>query len=96
MTRSALRLAALLAALALFLPLGAEAVSCTDCLGETTGGCCPPSCCSCCAQLAPASPILVSAAPVPADLCRAAEPAANRPQSSDPRDVFHVPKLLLA
>lgn len=96
MTRSALRLAALLAALALFLPLGVEAAACTDCLGKAPGGCCPPSCCTCCAQLSTVSPVRVSAAPVPADLGRTAEPAANRPQSSDPRDVFHVPKDLRA
>lgn len=91
-----LRLAALLAALALLLPLGAAAeASCADCLWEAAQDCCPPSCCPCCVH-APAvagmerRPVLLAQAGLtglPAEACTL---------SPDPRAVFHVPKRALA
>jgi hypothetical protein len=96
MSRSALRPIALLVLLALLLPLVAVAESCDDCLETAQTGCCPPSCCPCCLQISPSLTGFLPSDPISVDLGRATEPAANRPQSSDPRDVFHVPKSLLA
>lgn len=87
---------ALLALLALLVPLAVGADACDDCLGGAQAGCCPPSCCPCCLQLSPSLTVSLPADPISVDLGRATEPAANRPQSSDPRDVFHVPKTLPA
>ena len=87
-----LRFAALLAVLAMLLPLAALADSCVDCLGAASSDCCPPACCPCCVQLSPALAASLGAAPAPAD-ADLAEGAQERPVSPDPRDVLHVPKL---
>jgi len=95
MARPALRLAALLAALALLLPLAAFEASCADCLWETSQDCCPPSCCPCCVH----GPVLAGAALAGA-LLGEAGPACHPEEActlaSNPRAVFHVPKRSLA
>ena len=92
MRRSRLHLAALLAALALLLPLAALADSCTDCLWASSPDCCPPSCCSCCAH--GLSVLMVSASGDfgPARSGLAMDPAEGGCLSMSTRDVFHVPK----
>ena len=82
--------AGLLVALALLLPLAAEA-SCADCLWEVSQDCCPPSCCPCCVH----APALTGVQRGPALLAEAGlavRPAESSPLASDPRAVFHVPK----
>lgn len=97
MTRRPLLCAALLAALALLLPLAALADPCTDCLGAEATDCCPPACCSCCIH-GPSSALTASAlrAPLPAVVDAAPSPPAGGDRSSHARDVFHVPKPSLA
>jgi hypothetical protein len=93
---SLFRLAALLAFLAMLVPMAALADSCVDCLwGANSTDCCPPACCPCCCQLSPALTAFLATAPGhrEADL---GEGAQERPVSPDPRDVLHVPKLALA
>lgn len=92
---SVLRCFALLALLAMLLPMAALADSCVDCLGAASLGCCPPACCPCCVQLSPAVTAFLGMAPSPAgaDL---AESAQDPHVSPDPRDVLHVPRLSLA
>jgi hypothetical protein len=92
--RSALLVALLLAILALLAPLAAVADSCPDC--GPTQGCCPTLGCPCC--LSSAS-VLTTQARVDLGLASTAiagDPPADRVLSADPRDVFHVPKSLLA
>lgn len=87
--RPVLHLAVLLAALSLLLPLAAEA-SCADCLGTD---CCPPSCCPCCLH----APVLTGMSLAQAHLTEAGlagNPIEARTLPSDPRAVFHVPKLV--
>jgi hypothetical protein len=88
---SLLRFAALLAFLAMLMPMAALADSCVDCLGTDSGDCCPPSCCPCCVQLSPALPAFLGTAPAHAEAVLA-ERAQERHASPDPRDVLHVPK----
>ncbi len=86
---------ALLAVLALTLPLAAIADSCADCLGANSPDCCPPFCCSCCAPGAALSGL----APAHAELGEAglaAEPVEGQALLAEPGDVFHVPKRFLA
>lgn len=93
--RFALRLPVLLVALALVLPLAAVADSCVDCLGAASPDCCPPSCCSCCVH---GGATLRGLARMDAGLGEAGlagDPVEDRALPSDPRDVFHVPKLFL-
>lgn len=93
-----LRLAALLAALALLLPLGAlpaVAASCADCLWEAEQDCCPPSCCPCCVH-APAVAGMERGQALLAEAGLAGRPAEASTLSPDPRAVFHVPKRALA
>jgi hypothetical protein len=90
-----LRFAALLAVLAMLLPMAALADSCVDCLWAASSACCPPSCCPCCVQLSPAVRVSLGTAPAPAD-ADLAEWAQERHAPPDPRDVLHVPKPSLA
>lgn len=96
MTRpSVLRFAALLAVLAMLLPMAALADSCADCLRAASSDCCPPACCACCVQLSTA--LTVSHGADPGLLGESlAEAAQDRRASPDPRDVLHVPKPSLA
>jgi hypothetical protein len=96
MTRpSVLRFAALLAILALLLPMAALADSCVDCLRAASSDCCPPACCPCCVQLSPALTASHGADPgLPVGSLT--DVAQDRRASPDPRDVLHVPKLSLA
>lgn len=90
-----LRLAALLVALALLLPLAAVEISCADCLWETAQDCCPPSCCPCCVHgPAVAGVRLAEARLMEAGL--AGRPAEACTLASNPRSVFHVPKPAFA
>lgn len=87
-----LRYSALLALLAVLLPMAALADSCADCLGAESSDCCPPSCCPCCVQLSPVlAAFLGAAAPAHAEADLAERPQ-ERHASPDPRDVLHVPK----
>lgn len=93
---SLFRFAALLAFLAMLLPVVAAANSCTDCLwGADSPECCPHSCCSCCVQLSPAPTLFLGTVPAHAgaDLVEGAQDPHVAP---DPRDVLHVPKIPLA
>lgn len=90
-----LRLAALMATLALLLPLGAVEASCADCLWETSQDCCPPSCCSCCVH-ASAAAVVERKPALLAEAGLAGGPAEASTLASDPRAVFHVPKRALA
>lgn len=91
-----LRCAALLVALAAFLlPLAVLADACSDCLWASSPDCCPSSCCACCAHGAPVLAISGGEAPHPVLVDVAANAPADPPPSSPPRDVFHVPKLVL-
>jgi hypothetical protein len=86
-----LRLAALLAAMALLLPLAAFEASCADCLWTAAPDGCSPSCCPCCVH----GPALAGARLAEARLAEAGaavRPAEARIPSPDPRAVFHVPK----
>lgn len=95
MTRSPRRFAALLAVLAMLLPVAALADSCVDCLWAASPGCCPPACCPCCVQLSPALTVSHGADPgLPWE--NLPEAMQDRRASPDPRDVLHVPKLSLA
>lgn len=95
MARS-LRFAALLAALALLLPLGAAVeASCADCLWEAAQDCCPPSCCPCCVH-APALTGVERGQALLSEAGLAGRPAEASTLSPDPRAVFHVPKRALA
>ena len=94
MARS-LRLAALLAALALLLPLGAVAASCADCLWEASQDCCPPSCCPCCVH-APALAGVERGQALLSEAGATGLPPEASTLASDPRAVFHVPKRALA
>jgi hypothetical protein len=87
-----LRFTILLLALAFLLPLAATADSCTDCLYGGVPGCCPPSCCSCCAQGAPAPAAVAWVALRPVTAEAAPSPREAVYPSSHPRDIFHVPK----
>ncbi len=91
MRRSMLPLA-LLAALALLLPLAALADSCTDCLGGESPDCCPPSCCHCCFHSPSALMVSVHEDFGPARTGLALDPKEEGCLSVSPRDVFHVPK----
>ena len=91
---SVLRFSALLAVLAVLLPMAALADSCADCLWASSSDCCPPSCCPCCVHLAPAPAASLGAAPAHAE-ADLAEGSRDRHTSPDPRDVLHVPKLSL-
>jgi hypothetical protein len=93
--RSALRCAALLAALAFLLPLAALADPCADCLGAASPDCCAPSCCSCCAHGPSVPAALVWGAPRPVAIAVAPDPREAPYPSRGPRDVFHVPKPAL-
>jgi hypothetical protein len=90
------RFALVLIALALLLPLAAGAEACGTCLaGDADDSeCCPPACalCLCCGTAATelSIPPRVDRGLTPVLL--AGEPADGRRASSDPRDVFHVPK----
>jgi hypothetical protein len=89
---SALRFAALLAVLALLLPLAALRDSCADCLWGDSPDCCPPACCPCCVH----GPSVLTAA-IGGALGSAAVDSVPSPQedpdpSFHPRDIFHVPK----
>jgi hypothetical protein len=88
------RLAALWIALAFLLPLAAVDW-CDDCLWGAAD-CCPPSCCPCCVQCPSALTAAIESGPSPVDVGSACEPVAGPSRSSDPRDVFHVPKSSLA
>jgi hypothetical protein len=91
--RSALLVPLLLAVLALLAPLAAVADACPDC---GPSGCCPSLGCACC--LASAS-VLTAEVQVKAgsvSTVLVGDPPADRCLSADPRDVFHVPKSLLA
>lgn len=92
MRRSVLRLAVLLAALALLLPLAALADSCTDCLWESSADCCPPSCCSCCAHGLSVLTVSVWGDSGPARSGLTLDSQEDGCLSMSPRDVFHVPK----
>lgn len=95
MARS-LRLAALLAALALLLPLAAEVeASCADCLWEASRDCCPPSCCPCCVH-APAVTGFERGQALLSEAGSTGHPPEASTLASDPRAVFHVPKRALA
>jgi hypothetical protein len=84
--------ALLLAALAFLAPLAAVADACTDCLGGDSPGCCPPSCCGCCAH-APAGLAATLTGRLQAVPSEAAAVAPVSPSpASPPRDIFHVPK----
>jgi hypothetical protein len=94
--RTLLRPFALLVLLAFLLPIAAAAAACEDCLWATSPGCCPPSCCACCLQT-PSSPS--AAMPDLSPLVEtgpASDRAGDRLRLANPRDVFHVPKSLLA
>ena len=92
---SLIRFAALLAVLAMLLPMAALADSCADCLWGASPDCCPPSCCPCCVQVSSALTVSHGADPgLPGG--RLTEAAQDRRASPDPRDVLHVPKLSLA
>ena len=90
--RSVLHLAALLAALALLLPLAALADSCTDCLWADAADCCAPSCCPCCVHGPSTLTGSASGNFGPARTGLAMDPAEGGCLSMSPRDVFHVPK----
>jgi hypothetical protein len=90
--RSVLSLAALLAALALLLPLAALADSCTDCLWASSPECCPPSCCSCCVQGLSALTVAAWEGFSLSQAGLAMDPAEGGGLSMSPRGVFHVPK----
>ena len=87
--------AALLAGLALLLPVAALADSCETCLWEAAAGsgdCCPSSCCPCCLH-GPSFPIARGSSLLgllPVDL--ASVPEHGRYPTSPARDIFHVPK----
>jgi hypothetical protein len=89
----ALRLWALLAFLAFLLPLGAMADSCLDCLWMASAECCPPACCRCCVY----GPSVLNASawggPSPVRTVLKVDPREDLSLSSDPRDIFHVPKI---
>lgn len=96
--RSVLRFAVLLAALALLLPLAALAGSCTDCLwaaSPDSAGCCPPSCCSCCAHGLSVLTIAVWGDFGPARSGLVMDLKEDGCLSMSSRDVFHVPKASL-
>lgn len=92
---SLLRFVALLAFVAMLMPMVALTDACVDCLWANSTDCCPPSCCPCCVQLSPALNTFLGTAPAHAE-ADLAEGAQNRPVSPDPGDVLHVPKLSLA
>ena len=82
--------------LAFLLPLAGFADSCDEC-GGGQPGCCPPGCslCLCCGQ---GRTVLAGAVRMDRDpgLATAFRDAAGGDVlSSDPRDVFHVPKTFL-
>jgi hypothetical protein len=86
---------ALLAVLALALPLAVIADSCADCLWADSPDCCPPFCCSCCVPGAALSGLARVAASLP-EAGPAEEPVERHALPADPGDVFHVPKSFLA
>lgn len=92
MSRSALRLAALLTVLAFLLPLAALADSCTDCLRAASEECCPPACCSCCAHGPSVLTASIGGAPRRSTVDRTPISRDDRFSAFHPRDVFHVPK----
>lgn len=92
MRRSVFRLTALLAVLALLLPLAALADSCTDCLWASSPECCPPSCCTCCAHGLSVLTVSVGGDFGPSRTGLAMDPAEGGCLSMSSRDVFHVPK----
>lgn len=87
-----LRFWALLAFLAFLLPLGALADSCEDCLWAGSSECCPPSCCPCCVHGPTVLKAMAWGEPGPVRIDSHGDPRADVHPSSDPRDIFHVPK----
>lgn len=84
----------LLIVLALFAPVVAATDGCVDC--GPAQGCCSSLGCPCCL---PGSSVLTPRVRVDLGLARtrlAGQPPADRRLAADPRDVFHVPKSLLA
>ena len=92
--RSALPL--LLTAVVLLAPLAVVADSCVDCMWVNSPGCCLSSCCPCCVHGSSALAASVRVNPGQAWRELAGIPAADLCLAADPRDVFHVPKPLLA
>ncbi len=92
--RSVLLIALLLAALALLAPLAAVADSCPDC--GPARNCCPVLGCACCLAGSSVLTAQVRVDPGPASTEAIGERPVERRLSADTRDVFHVPKSLLA
>lgn len=93
MTRRVLCLSVLLLALAALVPLAAEAGPC-DCCPDSPAGCCSLGMsCACCRQSL--SPLRFAGLDLRSAVSLVAAPADALPASSDPRDVFHVPKASL-
>ena len=95
MRQSVLHLAALLAVLALLLPLAALADSCTDCLWSASPDGCAPTCCPCCVHGASALTMSAWGDSGPARIGLALDSKEEGCLSMSPRDVFHVPKTSL-
>lgn len=92
--RSALLVPVLLIALALFAPVVSATDGCADC--GPAQGCCSSLGCPCCL---PGSSVLTPRVRVDLGLAStglAGQPPVDRRLAADPRDVFHVPKSLLA
>jgi hypothetical protein len=86
----------LLTVVALLAPMTIVGDSCADCLWVNSPGCCLSSCCPCCVHGFSTLTVSVRVSPGAAWRELAGNPAADLCPAADPRDVFHVPKSLLA
>jgi hypothetical protein len=67
------------------------------CPDDETDGRCPPACASCPASTHTVAPVLAAAPVAPAVVRQPVAAVASRsPAEPEPRDIFHVPKRLLA
>jgi len=90
--RPSARFTVLLVALACLLPLVPVASACTDCLLSVSLDCCPPACCSCCANTPSVMTASLWAVPRPVPVDAAPIPLGDSYSSFRPHDIFHVPK----
>ena len=89
---------AVLASYVVFIATVAFGSPCFEhCPDDGADGRCPPMCVTCACAPHPAPPAPVAKAGAPATLHAAIVPPAIRvPGGPEPRDIFHVPKSLLA